>query len=726
MPPVHAGTSNGAIAGTNIVQVTTTLPAGAPAVSTLTLTNSFASVKPGGTGAFSLPVSTEGPQYAELDDVNGKAVGVGFVGPQAPTVDATSTAKVLIFFAAGFYQIPSPYRSQLVDAVASEPGFPAVVSATSAAMAAGGVGSTAGAPMVSQALQTFVTAFYAPASQTASARTAKYFVRTPQDVLVSPSTQTSGITTINDFPDGVHFQNAYRRLATAFFDEVSPTMKRDVIPPVQIPAVNGFGNIAGTALTAVQAYNGGDGAYTPVSTPSTPLALDPASSDTTYAITVVGAGLPTGATLTASQSQAETLLVAQQLVQDYIVPIVCSILLPVADSRIDVLLSEPGANAALADLVNATVAVPMIISMFNNGDVGGALALDWNTLIGSNQLQNLAVAIATGAAAVGGASAAQITAYKAGTNLLTLLNIVSGSLVAIDIGVLKSEVLASHSGDTFTVDVRPDTLAFNPPTASIANNASQSFAITVLANTGEETPVPLSYSWSNTANYGYMGDGIDGHVNNFQSSQSSVVYTADATGTGTDTITVTVSTLASPGHPSVVIGTKTATVVVGAAVYSVSIMPYPCTQFPSTGNYTVTFTATETGPPLPAGHQFVYGWIELIDLPWTVTVPPPVVYLQSQYGSYLTGGLTPTASVTSAAYTGDITGSGVELGVYLFDYSADNGYKPLYEADGVTQANGITALAAGAETCAAYLGMSDHTRGTVVRHRDGSISHLKS
>ncbi len=118
-PPVSVNPTPTSIAAPDqsaVVNVTVTLPAGTPqALATLSLNNSIGAVSVGPAGTFALPVFASGPQYADLLDKNGTAVALGFISPTATTLDATSTAKVLIYFAGGFYNLPLPQRVDIVD-----------------------------------------------------------------------------------------------------------------------------------------------------------------------------------------------------------------------------------------------------------------------------------------------------------------------------------------------------------------------------------------------------------------------------------------------------------------------------------------------------------------------------------------------------------------------------------------------------------------------------------
>ncbi len=343
-----------------VVNVTVTLPSGTPqAVETLSLNNSIGAVSVGPTGTFALPVFAGGPQYADLLDKNGTAVALGFISPTATTLDATSTAKVLIYFAGGFYSLPLPQRVDIVDQISTVDGFSDVVKAVTSAMVAGGIGSPTGGPMVTAALQTFVAALYAPTNAAPAAVAVQKYSARAKDVLVQPGDRQSGITVINDFPDGVHFMNAYRRLATAYFDKVSytdaqgnvqPEPVTNFVAPVQIPNTSGLGNVTSAAVDAARVLAGASGDYNPVTTAPVALPLDAGTSKTTYKVTVVGPAVHFGTVeMTQEQTAQQRKLVLQQLLQNYVVPLTCSVIVPIASSQIDAFFNFDGGNAAVVD-----------------------------------------------------------------------------------------------------------------------------------------------------------------------------------------------------------------------------------------------------------------------------------------------------------------------------------------------------------------------------------------
>jgi hypothetical protein len=569
--PRSTATSSAPVAGTTRQSGTVVLPPGVSvAPSALTVTNSVAKATPSANGSFALIAYSGGPQFTLVSDAQGNPVLAGFLGPNSTTLDSLSTAKLFAYFAAALYSLPSPYREQMVDAIATAPGFGAVQNAIVAALQSNpaGLASNQG---VTSALTTFVTALYAPANPSNAARLLREAAaaRGRLDVLVQPSTAQSGITTINDFPDGVHFMNTYRRAAEAFFDQDSyvdqdgtriPMPVQDVTAPQQIPAVSGLGNVTSSLVGAVQGLFSGATQYTPTSTASTPLSNLANASSTRYIVTVVGAGATnTSVSLRQEESDAQKLLVVQQLIQDFVVPIVASIVIPLNSSAIDNSLNFDGGNAAFADLITTlTTAAPQIYTLENSGQVSDALALAFTTVYSSNTVQAAFLQFFQNAIAEGSGLEAQAF-FQQGSALLNKLNVLSGTLVGADVAVVATNIASSHDADQFVVDVNADKVTLTPASATLSNGGTQGFTGNVPGAGG--SGASFVWQWANTATVGHITDGMSGHVDNFTSSSNTVTYTANATGTGSDTITLTAFEI--QGSNRVQVGTpQTATVTV--------------------------------------------------------------------------------------------------------------------------------------------------------------------
>jgi hypothetical protein len=586
------------------------LPAGVSVSTTkLTVANSVTSAAPNADGTFSLAAFSGGPQFTVVSSPAGTPMLTGFLGPSATTIDSATTAQVLIYFAAGLYMLPSTYRTQAVTAVANAPGFAQVQSAIESALQsdpdAFAHGHTAG---VTSALQTFVTTLYGSPAGGSARR------RSPREVQITPGTAQSGITVLNDFPNGIHFSNAFRRGAVAFVDRESyvdasgnaqPAAITDYVKPTTIPPVSGLSTVSGSLLSAVQGYYSGATAYTPTTTATIPLDVIPGSRSTRYRVTVVGAGpiLPSSIVLTQEQQAAQHLIVVQSLILDVLVPIVASLIIPMNSTAIDNAFNYTGGNAALTDFITTLATAQQIYTLANDGNVSDAAVLAWNTIIGSNTLQLAFLQAVLSVLEEQYPAAAAQAAFAKGSSLLNVLNVMSAVFVTSDLLVIATETTNSDTANVTEVAAALDPVSLTPASSSVANSGTVGF--TVSAPTASGSGETLVYTWSNSAKAGHITDGINGHLDNFDSTSNKVTYTADSVGTGTDTITATV--YAVQGSARTQIGkTVSATVTVTAAE-----APLDCTfgdgtslfGYSEPGNTTSAcgFTFMLTGTPPATG-----------------------------------------------------------------------------------------------------------------------------
>lgn len=591
------------------------LPAGVSIpVGSLTVTNSLGKTTPSSNGNFTITAYSGGPQFTMVTDASGNLVLAGFVGaPSSTTIDSVSTAKALMFFAGAFYMLTSPYRTEAIDATASTSGFPALQSAIEAALESNphGLGTNAA---VQNALMAAILALY-PAQSTSAAKSLPWIAgRRPLSVAVSPSGM-SGIQVLNVFPTGVGFMNSYRRTAEAFFDQdsyVNASGTRvsekvaDAVAPVSIPAVSGLGTSVNTFfINAIAGYFSGNTAYTPVTTATTNLPLVAGSLSTRYLVTVVGAGSNPGAinTVSTEQYDAQKFTSLLFLMQAIVLPFITSLVLPANSGTIDDYFTMSGASGALNDLIKTmTSDDPKIVTYANEGDMADAFTAALTAISKSSTYRNIILQTIVDALPAGESAAF----YAAAKNVLNTLKALDAAITLADMLVVDANIASSNQADIYTVDVSTDKVIITPASASVMNGSTQTFTVTVPSASG--SALTLVYHYANTATVGHLTDGIAGHLDNFDSTQSMVTYSANTTGEGTDTIAATAYYLSgASGSQRTQIGNPAnATVTVGATptpTPSVAASPTPTETpyVPPTFAPTATPTATPVPTPTPTG-----------------------------------------------------------------------------------------------------------------------------
>jgi sugar lactone lactonase YvrE len=537
------------IAGTVVQHAMVVLPPGTSLVpNTLTVKNALGVTTPHSDGSFSVTQFAGGPQFAFVTNPEGDAVLAGFIGPNDTTIDVESTIKVFIYWSAGFFTLPSPYREETVDAVASQPGFQTVVDAWTADLQSSDNPflHAMGRANVVMAIQSFTQSLY---SSTAAQSKLTHILREagarrPGDVSVSPATARSGITTVND-PSGVHFVNTYRRLAQAFFDEdsyvnasgtrVSDSVP-DAVPAVEIPAVSGINGVSGGPIEVGLSLLSGSTSYTPVTTGTVTLPQVAGAQSTRYNVTIVGAGAanPT-VTLSPEQSAAQQSIVVEQLGEDYLVPLVASVAIPINSAAIDNYLAG-GGNAQLASIASQVETIaPQLYPVADSGQVGDALVLGMNALAADQPLQTqLLQLVGDLISSTAGSAAAQ--AFQDGYSPLYALNVLSAVVISNDTAVASANIAASDQADVFVVDVgspspSPSPSASASPSASpaapnlyIAEIATP--ALTVTASTANGNVAPSrTIAGSNTAISQDYGVAVDASGNSYVSDLRNPVIT---------------------------------------------------------------------------------------------------------------------------------------------------------------------------------------------------------
>jgi hypothetical protein len=572
-------TSPGPSGGAGIASITGTiqLPAGSRlAVSSLRVSNSLGQVRVSMGGGFTVP-AFGGPQLAQVTDANGTPVMEGFLSASEPAIDAHTTAEALVYFAGGFFLLPSDLQQTAYGKIAGAPGFPAVEAAVTADIAAGNGFATTGA-----ALAAFVASLNASGTAPRAPGGAA-----PADLLVDPSGAQSGITVLNATPVDVNFRNTLRRMALAYVDQVSygmtnggsvtivPAVRTDVVPPAipidaSLNPASAWTALAACAVpcipasTPLKSFNGtivdllyGNSAFAEVATPDLTLPSVAGAAWTRYRVTLVGpggGGSHTSVPLSPEQAAGQQLVSTYFLMTQFLVPLITGVLLPIGSNLTDA--PDPKAQAAvLADVISTFAADPDVAVPAASGDIGLALTRALTAIASTPTLRTLVVNAILKYAYTDGKLYFDGTGYL---NSATVAEEFAGTLMrttgaadillqGFDASVVGHALAASNSADEVTVYAVPAKVTLSPSTSTIDNDAGVHLTASIPSAGGSD--LALTYAWRNTAAYGHFKDlrGTSG-VDNFTSTQNEGIYTANHTGAGTDTVSVTVVALDSSGN----------------------------------------------------------------------------------------------------------------------------------------------------------------------------------
>ena len=636
-PAFPAGTQSGSV----------TLPAGSRlSLASLTAVNSLGSAALGASGTFNVPVYTDGPQLTIITTSTGAPVLMGWLSSSATTIDVNSTAAVLMYYATGAFALTADQRNQAGSLIPAVPGISTLAGAIGTALVANPNAFATTNAAVSAALATLVASLVTNTATATNAgrtlgtlfagRRAVSASRATQGVLIAPLAQKSGLTPLVDYPSGFHFQNTLRRPADLTIDQVSyvdassgatvAAPQSLTVTPIGIPATTGVGG--GVASSLVNIING-TFAYSPIVTATTPLANLGNAASTTYRLTTVGPGASSGdfASVSGAAQTDQVKTSITFLATDFIIPLGLSFLLPSND--IDEAKGE-GTAGAITDLVNALTAVPGLSAAAASGDMGQAFMLAYNQILQSNSATNGTLQIILdGILESSGIDALQTT-LKLASGYTAVVGTANNALVAIDAAAVVTGLLASDRADIWTLTVTPDTVTLTPASSTVTagNNETLTAAVPDAGSSG----ATLSYTWSNSGQFGHLFDGMSGHEDSFTSTSSAVTYIANVNATGVDTIGVSVADI--QGASRVAVGGTSASVRVvpsptpSPSALTVSLSPSGCLNFGTTPG-TQTYTATTSATP-PPNDTLAYGW----EFPTVNGQPPSAVAFSDAGATY--------------------------------------------------------------------------------------------
>ncbi len=531
-------------------------------------------------GAFTATVYGGGLQLCTILGPSGKPVLAGWVGSGRTTVDARSTAEVLLYFGAGAFAHRGDVARWSIDTIAgrSEVDTLAAVIVTALASDAEALGK--GSDTITAAANAAVASMQASRAAKIAAQTSSRAAST-RSALIDPSDTRSGITPVQESIDSVKLINAYRRRAWAYFDRVSyvPASGGEAVSSpaavtnFQVAPVAGAAGLIGTFVDIMY----GNYAYSQIETDAVSLPLTPTDAQkTTYRLTVVGPGASAGdeASLTAEQIKGRNWVIGKSLVLDFAVPLFMNCIMPHKSNEIDNYLDQVQGSAFLSDFINLlSTTCPSVWTKAESGDMAGAAWDVVNAILTSNALKLIFLdLVRSGFENI--ADANQFWDYA--ESFMNVLGLGDFILTAFDSAVQVTQAGLSNRADVWTITVNGSKVKLTPVKSSITSDDTVSLHAAVPDTTGSGDSTVLAYHWKNTGTVGGLSDGL--HTSNeFDSSVADVTFTPTGSA-GTDTVTV--EAFVKQGGTTTSLGTATATVTVqskssGPVLYprKVSILP---------------------------------------------------------------------------------------------------------------------------------------------------------
>ncbi|HWD40342.1 MAG TPA: hypothetical protein VG944_15950 [Fimbriimonas sp.] len=497
-------------------------------------------------GKFSVSVPDDAPSLVSVyDPATAKVLLMGMADPAVSgtlTIDSTSTASALLFFALGGSSMPRDGMKPLLEVIKSSGATTTLAGVIASRVQADPFAVGKGDAQIVSSLSTAAHAI-AP-SVTGSIRRTPAQGSVPTLLQIQPTGEVNGVTyLLDDKITGYAVQNTKRRTGFGFTYLTGHVDAKGVQTPVD-PPVQAGGTLEIPSTSSLLKLGSG---WSPVTSATVPLELQGSDAKSVYTLVyltqVYGGDEPvffSDTRWSAEVAQWRTSL--RELGQDNFVGFVANVILsaigfgglawthaqlaeaitalrtiPSISTLIDL---AAGGNVLLGDMARQT------LQEFLDGDVSQELLKDMATLVRSTSKA------AADYLAQGAARATAMAAIKAAVGAL----IVSGALLlAGDLGAVAIDTSTGDKGDLWTATVVKQTLILSPhnPTASPGDRVH--FSVRPPSGmTGK-----IEYDWTETGTFATLSSS-DGKVGkSITTSSQTVDLVTTASDSGTITVTVT-------------------------------------------------------------------------------------------------------------------------------------------------------------------------------------------
>jgi hypothetical protein len=557
--------------------VRVTLPSGIDATGA-TLETPYGSSGLSGLGG-TVSVSTGGQALTSVVK-NGKVLLLGFVSPNAstlPTLDVRSTATVFAFYALNGPFLEPTMQGSLIGFLNESNEVKTLASTVASILSTNPASLSIDNPVLKSALETLRGGLSLQGLRS-------------QSVSVNPDRQASGIFVRETKPlaDAVNVYNNFRRPVFVYVDRVTP--QPGPVSAFALPGASVEASSSAIALQSLIGFAHGDVPRTAVKSADQAL---PVVNDqnTTYQVTVVGAGSGALTDNDPSKSQRARDLALNTAIEEFLAPNIGSALETGAKERtasdlaaivqglssatIDKLEAgdfEQGINDAFRELFNAK-ALPTTIDK--------VLKLYYPNIRSKDTLQNMRERLTRNFSVLVGASASSVSLNGNGI-----------------IGTVRN----SKRLERFQVETKAVKLRVLPEQSNLGKGGQAVLTAQVQLPAGE-TATGLTYRWTLTgAGAGYAVDGGVEKIFPLETASTTLTYKHRDTINvlyGTDTITV--EALRTQGTTVTVIAKGTA---------SVTVREHTITLTPQTSELAFgdeqTFTANVDPKPATGTLTYVF------------------------------------------------------------------------------------------------------------------------
>ncbi|MCC6686451.1 MAG: hypothetical protein IT205_05635 [Fimbriimonadaceae bacterium] len=308
------------------------------------------------TGTSSVVIYNEGPQYAEVQDPQGRPVLMGFLSPSSPNLSPRSTAIALAFLAVSGGWMKEAGRLTVLAELPTLPGFDALESAVATQLDADGYLN-----LDDKGFQSALSTVVLGAMK--------------RGAIVEP-TQGSGLSANTSVEGKLSFQNVYLRRVVLFMRRTGylPAEGATVDEPdtpwtrIEMPVVARYGGITGT----IDGYIKGEVAYSPVTSTPFDVPRFPADAKKTYyQVNAVGPGWeegPYGVSIPQEQRDELLTLELKTMFLDAFLVLLANVALPLGGEQVDEYLQFMAGNAVITDIIsNLRTTVPQVGELCGQG-----------------------------------------------------------------------------------------------------------------------------------------------------------------------------------------------------------------------------------------------------------------------------------------------------------------------------------------------------------------------
>lgn len=563
------------------------------------------------TGAFQLPVITDGIGLSQVRDASGNLLAFGFLRAEQPTLSARSTAEALVYRGLGLWAQAPRIRVAALSLLRSED-LGAVEAAVVAAMTAGGAAWASSAKVgLGNAVKAKVAAMIGtpPAAAKADVRL--------RGMIVTPTERVSGLILEGDGIGACTVTNYFRRRALLLHSETAAKLESGpeyaVSEKLIATKMEPIDGLSSPVQAIADLFFERKSLYTPVTVSLETPRYPPTAVYSKYRVYGIGAGSAVGDWYKMPQEAREQGLVVifTSVVLDFVVPLLASVVIFVKADDIDEILKLAQASDALKDVIIGLSKLPELVELLLAGRFSELLQKTADFIRGTD---SLSLALFAAVAAVvekfygnfivdpkTGLPKRAVGFYleEAWSSIDKFFDTGEFALTLFDSAVQALDIGSSFLAETWEVTVTKAKVSLSPLAFFVEKNATFTDITATVQNQGEVEGRVFGYRWKCKSGRLYAG-GKYGNV--IDSTTYNVVgYDAlDVAAGSLDQIDVEVFISGFTDEP---VGSAK------AKVYVTGVTVTPEEKKKLKANESVTLTAATVGMrPLVAGETVVYKW----------------------------------------------------------------------------------------------------------------------